>query len=432
MRSFDLRAVAPPVPAMKYQLLFDDLGERRPGNAAILYMQAILLLESDTKEKTEKALAAYDAKDMKTFESLAGALELPNVFDELELAGRREYCDWEPPFRERGAYTLLPHLAPLAHQITRLVKIRTLRQIQQDKVDDALGTLRLGYEMSDKVGREPVLISLLVSLAITSQMNEALATLMDHPQAPNLYWALAGYPQRLPIYRHAMQGERSWIIPSVPNLVRVKNGEELTAQEWRELFDHAWRVHATDSGNDAAKTPRDPVKATSKDLLHRAQDQYVQTHRLPIEQVAQIDPMIVLGEFYFWQYEIAFDDMYKLKSLPYPQLLPKAREQSHQVTRLRAEQPGNPFQVFAVEPVIKRFAYVDRQLAALTAVEAIRSYAAANDGRLPAKLEDITATPVPENPVTGQPFEYVADAEKATLADAKFDPPLRYTIKIRN
>jgi hypothetical protein len=147
--------------------------------------------------------------------------------------------------------------------------------------------------------------------------------------------------------------------------------------------------------------------------------------------VAHVDPMIVVGEFYFRQYEIAFDDMYKLRALPYPVLLPKSREQTLQAERFRREQPANPFQVFAVESSVKRFAQVDRQLAALTAVEALRSYAAANGGKLPARLEDVIDTPVPPNPVTGQPFEYRVENETATLSDAKLDPPLTYTVKIR-
>jgi hypothetical protein len=284
--------------------------------------------------------------------------------------------------------------------------------------------------MSEKVGREPVLVSLMVSMAITSQMNDTLMRLMDRPEAPNLYWALANFPPRLPIYRYAMQGERAWIIPSVPSLVRAKAGEELTPQEWRAVFDYAWRLVATDAGRDQKSVP-DPVKGTSAELMRKAQDLYVDTHHLPIEQVAQIDPMIVVGEFYFRQYEMAFDDMYKLRGLPYPILLTKAREQAAQAERLRREQPANPLQVFAVESVIKRFAQVDRQLAAMTAVEALRSYAAANNGKLPAKLQDVTETPVPENPATGKPFEYRLENETATLADTQFDPPLTYTIKIR-
>ncbi len=124
VHEFQITPAAIATPALKYQIMFDDLGDRRPGNAALLYHETILLLGPDTKDKTEKALDAYDAHDLKTFDALADSLELSNVFQELDLAGRREQCDWQPPFREMGVRTLLPHLEPLAHATTRLIKIR--------------------------------------------------------------------------------------------------------------------------------------------------------------------------------------------------------------------------------------------------------------------------------------------------------------------
>src|SRR3954447_18381875 len=82
-RTFELAAVAPPTPALKYELLFDTLLDRRPGNAAILYMQAVLLMGPDAKENLVKQKTAYETKDLKTFNELAQALQYPPVFQEL-------------------------------------------------------------------------------------------------------------------------------------------------------------------------------------------------------------------------------------------------------------------------------------------------------------------------------------------------------------
>jgi hypothetical protein len=431
VRTFELTAVAPPTPSLKYQLLFDDLGERRPGNAAILYLQAALLLGPDAPEQANKALDAYEAKDMKAFAERADSLHRGTLFQQLELAARREVCDWEPPFREMGAETLLPHLHPLAHGVGKSIKVRALRQIQQGKTAEALGTLRLGYELSDKVGREPVLISAIVSLGITGWMNDCLADLMNHPDAPNLYWALSQLPSRQAMFRHAMDGERSWMIPSVPHLAKAMAGEELSAEQWRAALAYVGKVIYAPEGQQR-KT--DPVKDATPDTLRQAQKQYVEAHRLTAEQVDKLDPIIVLGDYYFRQYQIAFDEMYTLRGFPYPVQLLKSREHEKRVAKLRDEQPGNPFfqVVSEVRSLVWRFARADREHAALTAVEAIRSYAAANNGKLPARLEDITDTPVPENPATGEPFEYRVEKYTATLADSKSEKSLIYTIKIRS
>jgi len=109
---------------------------------------------------------------MKTFDSLAEALDQGPLFEELTWPRGARSAIGSRPFREMGIRTLLPHLGPLVHGVARVVKVRALREMQQGKVDDAVATLRLGYELSDKLGREPILISGLVSLNITTSMND--------------------------------------------------------------------------------------------------------------------------------------------------------------------------------------------------------------------------------------------------------------------
>ena len=74
-----------------------------------------------------------------------------------------------------------------------------------------------------------------------------------------------------------------------------------------------------------------------------------------------------------------------------------------------AEDQGLRF-VTAFIPALHRarlqFANADRRLAAIQCVEALRAYAAANNGRLPASLADVKGMPIPLDPVTGEPFIY--------------------------
>jgi hypothetical protein len=435
VRNFELTPAAPSQPLLKHQFLFDDLGDRRPGNAALLYHDAILLMGPDVKQKTDDALAAWDAKDTKKFDELADGLALPNVIQELDLAGRREHCDWEPPFREMGAMTLLPHLEPLAHAATRLVKIRALRLMEQGKLDESINMLRLGYEMANNVAEEGILISGLVSLHITSQMNDAVAQLMNRQDAPNVYWALCEYPDRhTTVLRRAMKGERQWWVTATPNYLglQAKAGEKLSAEQWRQLIDYIWSV--VDSNPDTKdKHHPDPVKDAEPETLAKAREDYARTRPLTPEQAAAVDPMIVLGEFYFHQYQISFDEAYVLRDLPYPTLLARATVVYAASEQMHRQQRANPFlPVFNMRDTALRVGVVDRQLAALAAVEAIRAYAAANMGNLPARLEDVVETPVPQNPLTGAPFEYRTENDTATLADsATKDSPLTYTIRIR-
>jgi hypothetical protein len=127
------------------------------------------------------------------------------------------------------------------------------------------------------------------------------------------------------------------------------------------------------------------------------------------------------------------DEMFKLRGLPYPILLPMSRQYDDYRNKLQHDQPENFFleALPTIHRAVWRAAEVDRQLAALTTVEAIRSYAAANNGQLPARLEDIKETPCPDNPATGLPFDYSMDNGVVTISDSQSEQPLSYTINIR-
>jgi hypothetical protein len=92
----------------------------------------------------------------------------------------------------------------------------------------------------------------------------------------------------------------------------------------------------------------------------------------------------------------------------------------------------------AINKVLLAPIRVERKIAALRCVEALRMYAAAHGGKLPTSLDAVTDVPIPIDPRTGKPFEYRLEGDKAILtgpAQAD-DPPnvnntLRYELTIR-
>jgi hypothetical protein len=435
VRRFELTAVAPPTPAMKYALMF-TFAERIPGNAAMPYLDAGLLLEPNSNDTAQRALDALDANDEQGFAKLADSIDLLSMFDQLDVAGRRDHCDWDSPLRERGVLTLLPHLKPLTHGVAKVIRVRATRQVMQGKVDEALRTLRLGYELADKIGRESVIVSAMVSVGQFSWMNEPLARLMSRPESPNLYWTLREMPQRFPILRHAWDAEFGWMYVCVPTLAKARAGERLSAAQWHKAMYDEVAPFFLDYENYRAMGTRphpDPVKDAGADVLRQAREQFAASHKLSAEQVNGEDSAVVLGEFYYRTFETAHDELGKLRGLSYPEILPRSRANVELIEKLKKQQSANPFLqgVDGMYRAIERFARADRQLAALSAVEAIRSYAAANGGKLPSKLDDVTDTPVPLNPITGKAFEYEVKGAEATLKDSASETPLTYTISIR-
>ena len=74
----------------------------------------------------------------------------------------------------------------------------------------------------------------------------------------------------------------------------------------------------------------------------------------------------------------------------------------------------------ATDKMVSSRARIDRRLAALRCVEAVRLYAAAHDGKLPASLDEIKDVPLPVDPVNGQPFDYRVAGDRAYLSCSPF------------
>ena len=73
---------------------------------------------------------------------------------------------------------------------------------------------------------------------------------------------------------------------------------------------------------------------------------------------------------------------------------------------------------------------LDRNMAAMQCIEALRLYAAAHNGKFPNELSDITQVSVPDNPVTQKPLIYIRTGSKALLeAPPKEGQEDRYTIR---
>jgi hypothetical protein len=141
----------------------------------------------------------------------------------------------------------------------------------------------------------------------------------------------------------------------------------------------------------------------------------------------------------------AYEELLKWTLLPYEQSLARTRESEEKLRREKVLENDLDFSqgalplaqllVPALAAVRHRQAQLERDLAGLQAVEAIRWHAAANAGRLPGKLEDVAVVPVPVNPVTRQAFPYrvengVAILDLPSVGDQKSNAK-RYEISIR-
>lgn len=86
-----------------------------------------------------------------------------------------------------------------------------------------------------------------------------------------------------------------------------------------------------------------------------------------------------------------------------------------------------------VRVIMKR---LDRNIAVLQCVEALRLYAGTAEGKFPKELSNITEVDVPGDPVTGKPFVYSLTGSKAVLEGpapkgAKAEEALQYELNLK-
>jgi hypothetical protein len=251
-------------------------------------------------------------------------------------------------------------------------------------------------------------------------MNKQVEAWVQAPGSPNLYWALTDLPAPFIDLRKPLQGERVWMEHFLPGLrqhLYDPSRPPLTAEQMRQAVR---KIAAAGEGSDpggaafllaAAKYP-----AAKRYLAGRGWTS------------AQIEAMPALQAVFLqelFEYERHFDQMAKAANLPFPQGHPVMRQAEAELQKAvhGGPKPGPILARLLLPAVDKSFvarARLDRQIAALRAVEAIRLHAAAHGGRLPESLDAVKAVPVPDDPATGRPFGYSAAGGTATLTA----PPL--------
>jgi hypothetical protein len=122
------------------------------------------------------------------------------------------------------------------------------------------------------------------------------------------------------------------------------------------------------------------------------------------------------------------DDLFKWFALPYWQGWPKLKEVEDALDE--AAKRGDKDLATVLLPSLSK-AYgimtdLDRRIAALRCIQAVRLYAAGHGGKLPASLADITEVPIPIDPITGKAFQYKLDGDQGVL---EWAPPPGFSAK---
>jgi hypothetical protein len=420
-----------PVPALKYQFL-PELRDQSPGNAATHYHRAMLAYRDkrgalDPEQRRELMQQVEKWSDLPLNKlprtEMRGYFErFKEVFNLVQRAARCERCDWNlgESIRQDGFETLLPELQGM-REFANLLRDKIRLELAEGNLDEAARTLRTGFTMARHTSEAPTLISSLVSIAIGTIMLGQVDQFVQQPGAPNLYWALTDLPRPLVDVHKALQSERllaTSLFPGLREMAADLKAGPMSPQQTADAVTKFAKI--------AGPTKPGEEDARRLAILNMAGQMHAEAKKFLVEQGRKeedVEKMPMIQAVLIYQldeHDRALDDLIKLQSLPYHEAQPRRAEVETKFRAQMAKHGGVGLTlaglfVPAVEKVNAAQVRIERKIAALRCVEAMRMYAAAHDGKPPAKLDASKVVPIPSDPFTGKPFIYKTEENKAII-----------------
>jgi hypothetical protein len=424
-----LRPAAAPVPALKVRLLADP--DVSSANAAPLYCRAALMFGKGLPDDERHRL--HDWKDTPLNQlpqtEIRQFLERhKNALQEVALGARRATCDWELPLAEGSDLInlLLPELQAL-RDLGLLLAVQARLALAEGHTEQALASLQTGFALARHLGQGPFVIQALVGDAVALNMLQQLPAWVQQPGAPNLYWALTALPEGFADPRKYLTLENAFLFQMFP-VLRDLDRRTLSPREAEELEKVLERVvgWADDSnkegGNKEGNARRQQAMRAALKKVSPEARQFLLGQGRTAQQVDALPVAQAVAVYSLHRYRQLSEDLIKWLYVPYWQAQPGLKQAEERTKAASTGQDGVPFVMLVTG--FNRVALATtrpvRAIAALRCVEAIRMYAAAHGGKLPATLGDITDVPVPVDPVTGRPFTYQVTGDKATLSGPVF------------
>jgi hypothetical protein len=443
-----------PVPTLRYELL-PPARSRLPGNAAVDYLRAVNLLPPWPRDAAEGQnlhddIDRWSGASLDEFPAAEVAAFLKKyepMFAAFDRAVRYERCDWQlGPYLSPDQLDGLLTESQKYRELVRYYSLRLKAHLAGNKFDDATGDLQAGFRLAKDVAESPTTIRMLIGIALAAIATRGAEEWVGRPDAPNLYWALASLPHPFIDPRPALEGELAFVRSSLTDPEELTRGV-LPASRALDILDGMLAALHRSGKSEAragglAELFRKAQLAEYAEraaLLARAQ---LITMGRPADEVAEMPAAQAVALRSVLVPRSLWDDQVKCFRLPHARAVAELKKVTDRAAALKAT--DDPFlAVYSMHPAAMEKVYyayirVGRRLAGLQAVEAVRLHLAANAGKMPGKLADVTAVPVPDDPLTGKPFEYAATPDGFTLSapPPEGDTPhagnsFRYEVKVR-
>lgn len=421
LKSLTLTAVPESAPILKHTLLHRT-SEQQTGNAALFYYGAVGLMPDMDDELNEKfkqwrgqAVAELPRQEVDVF-----LASFAKSFHQIRLASLRERCEWEVPVEE-GYGLELPSLAAF-RQLTRALALKIRLDLADKHYNRALADIRHVLAMGRNIAAGPTLMQDLIGIYIAATAFRELTAWSKDAQTPNLYWALSILPTPFIDIRPSLEMEMDLMFREFRDL-RVLDRETLSVEQANALAASILtKVGMNAEDNKTLRTLTPAAWAMmqycdAQTFLQERQWSQAQIKALPVAQAVLL--------YQVQQYQDIRDEMVCWLFLPYGDAYPRLKEAERSLSNQYEKGfKANVFLYFM--PALYRIGHLqcrlDRDIAMLRIVEALRLEAAHNGGHLPQALSDIKRVPIPADPLTGKPFIYDASDRRRARLEAPLHP----------
>jgi len=414
-----------PVPALKYRLR-PAVWEQKPLSAMLHYMR----INTNLLDRGQQSWQKYETEDWLTKnhqngpspEQLAEAMEsLESVFQQVHELALAEDFSWDHRLRDLQGPAVYQYLLPDVQQARRLARFLILRvrhQLNQNDLDGAVQSAGDGIRLAEFVNNGEFAIQQLVAIAIASiTSDEMILEIIQHPDSPNLYWALAALPRPFVQVNDSIQWEFHAIFQVLPMLQEAKSEvwtEEQAQAVWMQMMDSLKATGAlTDNrfSNTAIRLTTLGVTQANP-ARNRLRSQGFSDERLaqmPDLQCVLADASLEIAR--------ATGDMMKGLLLP-NDISGKLREQAER----QYQEWGNTTAPTVGSIIGKQLTPAAMQVKRaerrthmrfnrLMTLEAIRMHVAEHGGQLPKTLDDLSPVLAMPDPYTGEHFEYRLESD---------------------
>ncbi|AMV39277.1 hypothetical protein [Planctomyces sp. SH-PL62] len=438
-KTFEIRPVKPPAPALRLSLL-PKREEQIAGDAAVFYHRAIESLIGVRYREELLALKKPDPSGGSAEQSVSDWLALPSdqfpredvrtlverratALEEARLGTLRETCDWGFRRRSEGFLLLLGDLQE-ARGLARWIALKARLDLEEGRIEESLQGVKTGLALARDLGRSESYIQTLIAVAAANQMLDVMDGLVQRPTCPSLYWALASLPRPLMDLAAPTESESAMLDREFPMLARLES-DVWSIETARAFSDQvAGKLGMLIDGRPRLSSP--PSRPSLQDLPEHASQvvriarAYPGARRLlretgfPEERLDAMPMIQVVGIASYRDFQFRRDEDLKWMFLP---LWLGAKEKADASGQSPPRSSGIPFAdlISASRSTHAAVARLERRLALLQLVEAIRLYASSHDGALPASLDELSEAPALPDPMSGRPFDYRIAGDEAVV-----------------